>query len=102
MSGVCIIGIGIHQFGRTEGVTGLGMGVAATRNALGDAAVVALLPGSRADEAGLQTHVAAALAAFKVPTRILIAKAPLPRNANGKLLKAELRALFDQPADSAA
>lgn len=39
MSDVCIVGIGIHPFGRTEGMTGLDMGVAAIRSALSDAGV---------------------------------------------------------------
>jgi acetyl-CoA acetyltransferase len=39
MSDVCIIGIGIHRFGRTEGLTGLDMGIHAVRAALGDAGV---------------------------------------------------------------
>jgi acetyl-CoA acetyltransferase len=39
MTRACIIGIGIHPFGRTEGMTGLDMGVAATRTALADAGV---------------------------------------------------------------
>jgi acetyl-CoA acetyltransferase len=37
MSEICIVGIGIHRFGRTDGFTGLDMGVAATRAALADA-----------------------------------------------------------------
>lgn len=37
MSDVCIIGIGIHPFGRTEGMTGMDMGVAAARAAVADA-----------------------------------------------------------------
>ena len=38
MSGnVYIVGIGIHRYGRTEGMTGLDMGVAAVRTALADA-----------------------------------------------------------------
>jgi acetyl-CoA acetyltransferase len=36
---VCIVGIGIHPFGRTEGMTGLDMGVAAVRTALADAGI---------------------------------------------------------------
>ncbi|MCH1550799.1 MAG: thiolase family protein [Pseudomonadales bacterium] len=36
---VAIIGIGIHPFGRTEGVTGLEQGVVAARKALSDASV---------------------------------------------------------------
>ncbi|HET8612238.1 MAG TPA: thiolase family protein [Sphingomonas sp.] len=39
MSKACIVGIGIHPFGRTEGMTGLDMGVAAVRSALADAGV---------------------------------------------------------------
>lgn len=37
MSDVCIIGIGIHPFGRTDGVSGLDQGVHAVRQALADA-----------------------------------------------------------------
>ncbi len=40
MSGdVCIVGIGIHKFGRTDGVSGLDQGVVAVRSALEDAGV---------------------------------------------------------------
>ncbi len=39
MSDVCIIGIGIHAFGRTDGVSGLDQGVFAVRRALADAGV---------------------------------------------------------------
>jgi len=39
MSDVGIIGIGIHRFGRTEGVSGLDQGVAAVRDALADAGI---------------------------------------------------------------
>ncbi len=40
MSGdVCIVGIGIHPFGRTDGVSGLDQGVFAVRQALADAGV---------------------------------------------------------------
>jgi acetyl-CoA acetyltransferase len=35
----CIVGIGIHPFGRTDGMTGLDMGVAAARSAMRDAGV---------------------------------------------------------------
>ena len=37
MGDVCIIGIGIHPFGRTEGMSGIDQGVFAVRQALGDA-----------------------------------------------------------------
>ncbi|MDT0576006.1 thiolase family protein [Croceicoccus sp. F390] len=39
MSDACIIGIGIHPFGRTDGVSGLGQGVMAVRQALDDAGI---------------------------------------------------------------
>ncbi|MDR7101922.1 thiolase family protein [Croceicoccus sp. BE223] len=37
MTDVCIIGIGIHPFGRTDGMTGVDQGVFAVRQALADA-----------------------------------------------------------------
>lgn len=39
MSDVCIIGVGIHPFGRTDGVEGIDQGVFAVREALKDAGV---------------------------------------------------------------
>jgi hypothetical protein len=39
MSDVCIIGIGIHPFGRTDGMSGAEQGVYAVRQALADAGV---------------------------------------------------------------
>jgi long-chain acyl-CoA synthetase len=64
------------------------------------AAVVHLAPGARASEAELQAWVAERLAKFKVPVRILFAEDTLPRNANGKILKKDLKALFDNPVDA--
>ena len=58
------------------------------------AAVVTLVPNGHATEAELKAHVAARLAAFKVPVRVLFSGEVLPRNANGKILKGELRELF--------
>ncbi len=58
------------------------------------AAVVHLTPGQSATEAELQDWVRARLAAFKVPVRILFLSETLPRNANGKILKKDLKALF--------
>ena len=46
-------------------------------------------------EAELREWVAARLAAFKVPVRILFSDEVLPRNANGKILKRDLKALFE-------
>jgi long-chain acyl-CoA synthetase len=62
------------------------------------AAVVRLAAGSRADEDELRQHVAARIAKFKVPVRVLFLGENLPRNANGKIMKAELRAMFAQDA----
>jgi long-chain acyl-CoA synthetase len=55
------------------------------------AAVVQLKPGAEVGAADLRDHVAARLAAFKVPVRIDLRSEPLPRNANGKILKKQLR-----------
>ena len=57
-------------------------------------AVVHLVSGSSASEAELQDWVAERLAHFKVPVRIVFTNETLPRNANGKILKKELLALF--------
>lgn len=62
------------------------------------AAVVHLAPGTEASEAELQAWVRERLAAFKVPVAIRFVKETLPRNANGKILKSELKALFAQAA----
>jgi acyl-CoA synthetase (AMP-forming)/AMP-acid ligase II len=60
------------------------------------AAVVHLAPGTSASEAELQDWVRAQLAAFKVPVRIVFMAETLPRNANGKILKKDLKALFEE------
>ncbi|MEO0983625.1 MAG: class I adenylate-forming enzyme family protein [Pseudomonadota bacterium] len=57
-------------------------------------AVVQLKPGSDVSEDDLRHHVAQHLAAFKVPVEIQFEREPLPRNANGKILKTELRERF--------
>jgi long-chain acyl-CoA synthetase len=59
------------------------------------AAVVHLAPGMDASEATLKAWVRERLAVFKTPVRIAFLPDPLPRNANGKILKHELKALFD-------
>jgi long-chain acyl-CoA synthetase len=58
------------------------------------AAVVTLRPGATATEADLRAHLGARLAAYKVPVQVRLSAEPLPRNANGKILKTELKALF--------
>ncbi|MEI9849959.1 MAG: class I adenylate-forming enzyme family protein [Sphingomonas sp.] len=63
------------------------------------AAVVHLAPGASATEAELQDWVRARLAGFKVPVAIRFVRDTLPRNANGKILKKDLKALFaEEPA----
>ena len=58
------------------------------------AAVVTLNPSAQASEEELRVFVAAQLAAFKVPVRIVFQPDVLPRNANGKIMKGELKRLF--------
>ncbi len=48
-------------------------------------------PDAEASEAGLRAFCAARLADYKVPESIAFHAAPLPRNANGKLMKRLLR-----------
>ena len=58
------------------------------------AAVVVPRSGAHLDPDELGRHVAARLAAFKVPTKVVIVDEQLPRNAAGKILKRELRVRF--------
>jgi long-chain acyl-CoA synthetase len=58
-------------------------------------AVVTVDPASGLDDAGVRAWVAARLASFKVPAHVRILREPLLRNANGKILKRELKALFE-------
>ncbi len=58
------------------------------------AAVVTLKPGMNADEQELRHWAAQRIAAFKVPVRIEFWPETLPRNANGKIMKKELRKAF--------
>ncbi len=59
------------------------------------AAVVHLAPGATVTEEELKAWVRGRLAVFKTPVRIAFLPQPLPRNANGKILKGELKRLFD-------
>jgi long-chain acyl-CoA synthetase len=47
--------------------------------------------GMTVDEAELQAFVAERLARFKVPVAVYVRHQPLPRNANGKILKSDLK-----------
>lgn len=64
------------------------------------AAVVHLAPTMVATEGELQLWVRERLAGFKVPVRILFMDETLPRNANGKIMKRDLKALFDPIANA--
>ncbi|HLM64569.1 MAG TPA: AMP-binding protein [Acidimicrobiales bacterium] len=55
------------------------------------AAVVRLRPGAVTGAEAVRAHVAARLAAFKVPSVVHLTPDALPRNAAGKVLKRELR-----------
>jgi len=58
-------------------------------------AIVSLKPSMQATEAELQAFVRERLAAFKVPVRVIVRDEMLPRNPNGKILKSNLRKLFE-------
>jgi long-chain acyl-CoA synthetase len=58
------------------------------------AAVVHLRPGGTATEDELRQFVRARLAPFKTPVKVAFWPETLPRNANGKILKGELKAAF--------
>jgi long-chain acyl-CoA synthetase len=64
------------------------------------AAVVALRPGGVATEQELQGLVRSRLAAFKVPVKVAFWPEMLPRNANGKILKTELKKVFAAEAEA--
>jgi len=55
------------------------------------AAAVVPAPGSSLDEATLREHLAARIARHKIPARMWFLDEPLPRNANGKFVKRELK-----------
>ena len=58
-------------------------------------AAVHLKDGALLDAPGLREHLASRVAAFKIPRYIWFLAEPLPRNANGKFLKRELREVLD-------
>jgi long-chain acyl-CoA synthetase len=57
--------------------------------------VVHLKPGQHTNEDELRGFVAGKLAAFKVPVKIVFWPETLPRNVNGKILKRELKKIFE-------
>jgi long-chain acyl-CoA synthetase len=70
--------------------------VAVPHKTLGEepGAVVHLKPGMHASEDELRAFVAGKLAAFKVPVKVVFWPETLPRNANGKILKTDLKKIF--------
>lgn len=54
-------------------------------------AVIHAVGSDTIDEAMVRAFCAERMADYKVPGRVVIGKTPLPRNANGKIQKAELR-----------
>lgn len=63
---------------------------------LGEEPVAAIVraQGSAVGEDEIKAWVRERLAVFKTPVQVLFSDRPLPRNASGKVLKAEVRALF--------
>ena len=57
-------------------------------------AAVHLKPGASASEEELRHFVAQRIAAFKVPVKIKFLPETLPRNANGKIVKKDLKTVF--------
>ena len=62
-------------------------------------AVVTWKPDTAASEEELRAFVAERLAAFKVPVRIVFWPEMLPRNPSGKILKTELKKVFEKPQE---
>ena len=63
--------------------------------------MVHLKPGGKATEQELRQWVKARLAAFKVPVKIAFWPETLPRNANGKIMKSELKQAFAKETEKA-
>lgn len=59
------------------------------------AALVQARPGRSVSATELQDFVRGRLAAFKVPVRVQVSEAALPRNEGGKLVKQKLRKVFE-------
>ncbi len=60
---------------------------------LGEEVAAAIVPaaGATIDEASLRAHLAERIAKHKIPARMWFLDEPLPRNANGKFVKRELK-----------
>ena len=60
-------------------------------------AVVHLKPGTSTTSEDLRHHCAQKIAAFKVPVDVIFWPETLPRNANGKIVKTELKKRIENP-----
>lgn len=60
-------------------------------------AVVHLKPGASATSEELRHHCAQKIAAFKVPVEVIFWPETLPRNANGKIMKRDLKTQIENP-----
>ena len=58
-------------------------------------ALVQIRPGGSVSEQELKDHVKSQLAGFKVPVRIDQLDEPLPRNANGKIMKPDVKKIMN-------
>ncbi|MFV0306967.1 MAG: class I adenylate-forming enzyme family protein [Desertimonas sp.] len=56
------------------------------------AAAVVLVPGATLDGEGLRAFLDGSIAKHKIPATVWVRQEPLPRNANGKFLKKDLKA----------
>jgi long-chain acyl-CoA synthetase len=70
---VCVFGVADDRLGEEVG------------------AAVVVREGHAADAAGLREHLALIMARHKIPRYLWLLSEPLPRNANGKFLKRQLR-----------
>src|SRR5262249_50030372 len=61
-------------------------------------AIVCLRPGTSASADEIRHWTAERLAAFKVPVDVVFWPEALPRNANGKIVKHDLKKLIEEPA----
>lgn len=82
----------LHQHPKIADVALIGL----PHRSLGEevVAVVEAKPGVRLTAEEVQSHVAARLARFNVPTKVIFIDEPLPRTATGKVLKRELKERF--------
>jgi acyl-coenzyme A synthetase/AMP-(fatty) acid ligase len=61
---------------------------------LGEIPAAVVQAREKLDTDALHAFAAERLAPFKLPVRLLVSEAPLPRNEGGKLMKDRLKAMF--------